>query len=123
MLTHCTRAAPYVAEMPRGGGGRDVAAGWSRVDDVEDTGGGVFLHEWEGRAAAAALAWFFRGEDEKRTRGGEGEGEGARADALDDVMRVLGVTDEELPVRAMMSLGSGRGGAVLDDALRANLLC
>jgi hypothetical protein len=112
--------------MPGGGGGRDVhvAAGWSRVDDVEDTGGGVFLYEWEGRAAAAALAWFFRGEEEKtRGGGGGGGGEGARVDALDDVMRVLGVTDEELPVRAMMSLGSGRGGAVLDDALRANLLC
>jgi hypothetical protein len=136
--------------------------GWSRVDDVEDTSR-LFATAWEARAAAAMLAWFVhtegRGGGVEGDGGGGDEGGGGGGSsrlvssassssssssssplsssvsesALDDVLRVLGVTEDgggdpaaALPVRAMMSLrreatGPGRG-LHLDPSLRRNLL-
>ena len=146
LLAHCARAAPYVGTSE---GAAREAPGWSRVDDVEDTSR-LFTATWEARAAAAMLAWFMDTEDteEEEEEAGEtdaaarcssprgrpaGQTDDVRSGGrLEDVLRVLGVTEEGadparvLPVRAMMSLRrkAGRAGGTveLDHTLRRNLL-
>jgi len=133
LLAHCARAAPFVGAA--GGAGRpgrsgEDAAGWSRVNDVEDTSR-LFATAWEARAAAAMLAWFVDTEGFDSSTSSS-SGTPVSAPVLDDVLRVLGVSEDGgdpsglLPVRAMMSLRreatAAWGGLQLDPSLRRNLL-
>jgi hypothetical protein len=100
------------------------------VNDVEDTSR-LFATAWEARAAAAMLAWFVDTEGFDSSTSSS-SGTPVSAPVLDDVLRVLGVSEDGgdpsglLPVRAMMSLRreatAAWGGLQLDPSLRRNLL-
>lgn len=134
LLAHCARAAPFVGHY--GAATCRSSEGWWRVDDVEDTSR-LFSAAWEARAAAAMLAWYVD------TEGAAADPDAAREtgpgpvseEVLDDVLRVLGVTEDggepcppagqTLPVRAMMSLrrrAAAGEGVHLNPSLRRNLM-